>query len=47
MVIAGSMIRLDGGRRLTGPDERIVTADEAELGFGGHRPHPRRGWFAP
>ncbi|KMO17527.1 DUF736 family protein [Methylobacterium indicum] len=38
-------IRLDPGRRPTGPDYRVVTASEAEFGFGWHTPHQRLGWF--
>ncbi len=38
-------IRIDPARRPTGPDYRVITATEAEFGFGWHAPHPRLGWF--
>jgi uncharacterized protein (DUF736 family) len=38
-------IRLDRGRRPTGPDYRVVTASGAAFGFGWHTPHPQLGWF--
>ncbi len=44
-MIVRYLIRLDLRRRLTGPDDRVVTARKAGSGFGWRTPHPRLSWF--